>query len=62
MCQSIQQTHQGNKTLGLDTLIADILAGKVSIFDLLRFAPSGDYWAFVQQMRLLQSSHASHAY
>jgi AbiV family abortive infection protein len=52
MCECIEQTDQGNETLGLDALVADILAGKVSVFDLLRAAPSGDYWAFVQQMRL----------
>jgi AbiV family abortive infection protein len=51
MCQSIEQT-QDNETLGLDAPVADILAGNVSIFDLLRSAPSGDYRAFVQRMRL----------
>jgi hypothetical protein len=52
MFESIEQTDQGNTTSELDALVADILAGKVSVFDLVRAAPSGDYWAFVQQMRL----------
>jgi AbiV family abortive infection protein len=52
MCEANEQTDQDKETLGLDALVADILAGKVSVFDLLRGAPSGDYWAFVQQMRL----------
>jgi AbiV family abortive infection protein len=52
MCKSIEQTDQGDKAPGLDTLVADILAGNVSVFDLLRSAPSGDYRAAVQQMRL----------
>jgi hypothetical protein len=52
MCKSVQQTVQGNETSGLDALVADVLAGKVSIFELLGSAQSGDYWGFVQQMRL----------
>lgn len=32
--------------------MSDILVGNVSLFDLLRSAPNGDYRAFVQQMRL----------
>jgi hypothetical protein len=52
MCKSIEQPDEENKAPGLDVLVADILTGKVSIFDLLRSAPSGDYRAAVQQMRL----------
>jgi AbiV family abortive infection protein len=52
MCESIEQSDQGNESFGFDALTAGILAGNVSVFDLLRAAPSGDYWAFVQQMRL----------
>jgi AbiV family abortive infection protein len=52
MGQSSEQTDEGDGTL--DALVADILAGKVSVFDLLGAAPSGDYWAFVQKMRLFR--------
>jgi AbiV family abortive infection protein len=52
MSQSSEQTDEGNGPL--DALVADILAGKVSVFDLLGDAPSGDYWAFVQKMRLFR--------
>jgi AbiV family abortive infection protein len=36
----------------LEALLSDILSRKASLFDLLRSAPSGDYFAFIQQMRL----------
>jgi AbiV family abortive infection protein len=36
----------------LEALLSDILSRKVSLFDLLRSAPNGDYFAFIQQMRL----------
>jgi AbiV family abortive infection protein len=52
MGQSSEQTDEGNGPLG--ALVADILAGEVAVFDLLRAAPSGDYWAFVQKMRLFR--------
>jgi AbiV family abortive infection protein len=52
MCKSVQENVQGNETSGLDALVADVLAGKVSMFDLLGSAQSGDYWGFVQRMRL----------
>ena len=52
MGQSSEQTDEGNGSL--EALVADILAGKVSVFELLGAAPSGDYWAFVQNMRLFR--------
>lgn len=52
MCNSIDQADQGNKAPELDTLVADILTGKVSLYELLRSTPSGDYWMAVQKMRL----------
>jgi len=52
MWESVEQSDQGNETLGFDALVADILAGNVSVFDLLRAAPSGDYWAFVHRARM----------
>jgi len=36
----------------LEVLVSDILSGNVSLFDLLRSAPSGDCWAFIQRARL----------
>jgi hypothetical protein len=36
----------------LDSLIADILSNKISAFELLTSAPTGDYWAHVQVHRL----------
>jgi hypothetical protein len=35
-----------------ETLVADILAQRISILELVRSAPDGDYRAFVQQARL----------
>jgi AbiV family abortive infection protein len=52
MGQSSEQTDEDNGPL--DALVADILSGKVSAFVLLGAAPKGDYWAFVQQMRLFR--------
>jgi AbiV family abortive infection protein len=53
MWESVEHTDQGNETLGFDALVADILAGNVSVFDLLRATPSGDYWAFVHRARMV---------
>lgn len=53
MSRSIKQMDQVDETLRVDTLIADILAKKTSLLDLLHSVPSGDYSAFVQRMRLL---------
>ena len=53
MSKPIEDAEEGSETLGLDALVADILAEKVSIFDLLRSAPHGDYWGFVVRMRLI---------
>jgi AbiV family abortive infection protein len=52
MGQSSEQTDEGNGSL--EALVADILAGKVSVFELLGAPQSGDYWAFVQNMRLFR--------
>ena len=52
MRESIELTDQDNAKVAFDMLAADILAGKVSLFDLLHAVPSGDYWASVQRMRL----------
>jgi len=53
MSKPIEQTVEGGEPPSIDALVADILSKKLSTFDLLRSAPSGDYWAFVQRMRLL---------
>lgn len=47
-----QDISQHSTSQTLDRLVSDILSGNVSIFDLLRSAPTGDYWAFIQRMRL----------
>jgi AbiV family abortive infection protein len=47
-----QDISQHSTSQTVDGLVSDILSGKVSMFDLLRSAPSGDYWAFIQRMRL----------
>ncbi|TIP24726.1 MAG: AbiV family abortive infection protein [Mesorhizobium sp.] len=36
----------------LEALVEEIVAGRVSIMDVMRSAPEGDYFAFVQQARL----------
>lgn len=46
-----EASQDGNSDV-LEALVSDILSRKVSLFDLLRSAPSGDYFAFVHQMRL----------
>jgi AbiV family abortive infection protein len=46
-----EQDH-GIGQAALDTLVADILAQRVSIIEVMRSAPAGDYRAFVQQARL----------
>ncbi len=35
-----------------EALVDDIFAGRVSMMDVMRSAPAGDYFAFVQQLRL----------
>jgi AbiV family abortive infection protein len=45
-------SSQGDNSQAFEALVSDILSRKVSLFDLLRSAPSGDYFAFIQQMRL----------
>ena len=50
--QSVESTDQGDEEFSIDKLVADIVSKKVSVFDLLRDAPSGDYFAFVQRARL----------
>ena len=52
MLQSVELTDQGDEEFSIDKLVADIVSKKVSVFDLLRSAPSGDYFAFVQRSRL----------
>lgn len=47
-----QDLPQDTEAPTLEALVSDILAGNVSLFELLRSAPSGDYRAHVQQMRL----------
>jgi AbiV family abortive infection protein len=47
-----QNISQHFKSQTVDGLVSDILSGNASMFDLLRSAPTGDYWAFIQLMRL----------
>jgi AbiV family abortive infection protein len=47
-----QEQDHGIGEAALDTLVADILAQRVSIIELMRSASDGDYRAFVQQTRL----------
>lgn len=39
-------------TAALNALVEEIVAGRVSMMDIVRSAPKGDYFAFVQQARL----------
>lgn len=43
---------QGDISQDIESLVSDILSRKVSLFDLLRSAPSGDYFTFIHRMRL----------
>ena len=52
MCEPVEHSDRNSGTVPLDALVADILAGKVSVLDSVFTARSGDYWAFVQQQRL----------
>ncbi len=52
MSESETRTNGGDERLELDALKASILSNEISIFDLLRSVPSGDFWAFVQWKRL----------
>jgi AbiV family abortive infection protein len=52
MSEPNKQVDQAKETVEFDALVADILSKNVSIFDLLRSAPTGDFFAFVQRMRL----------
>jgi hypothetical protein len=38
MQESVEHSDKGKETPGLDALVADILAGNISVFDLLRSA------------------------
>lgn len=43
---------QMEATAALNALIEEIVAGRVSVMEVMRSAPAGDYLAFVQQARL----------
>lgn len=43
-----------------EALVDDIVAGRVSMIDVMRSAPAGDYFAFVQQFRLSRMLMADH--
>jgi hypothetical protein len=51
MSSQEEQAH-GIGEAALDNLLADIFAQRVSIIELMRSAPAGDYRAFIQQARL----------
>jgi len=45
-------TGDGDNAVSLEALVSDIISRKVSLFEVLRSAPSGDYLGYIQQMRL----------
>ena len=55
MSESDTQIHGSDNRLELDALKASILSNEISIFELLRSVPSGDFWAFVQLKRLFHA-------
>ncbi len=55
MAKSSESTSEGSGAAQFEPLVADILAGRVSLFDLLRSGPSGDYCAAVQNARLFSA-------
>lgn len=52
MLESDTPTHGHDEKFELEALMARILSNEISIIDLLRSVPKGDYWAFVEIKRL----------
>lgn len=52
MLGPVEEASQEDESRTFETLVRSIISGSESIFDLLRSAPDGDYFAFVQRMRL----------
>lgn len=50
--QQPPEESEESAVASLDALIDDILSDRVSVFDLIRSAEHGDYWGYVQRMRV----------
>ena len=47
--------NEGERAYDISALKASIISNEVSLFELLRSAPTGDYWAHVQGARLFHA-------
>ena len=47
--------NEGERAHDISALKASIISNEVSLFELLRSAPTGDYWAHVQSARLFHA-------